>query len=309
MKKQGCDYLLLDISNLLYRTFYAQTNEDDETLAGMAIHMALTTLNKYFKAYKPKKVVMFFDRSSWRKEYTAVHDYLKPYKGHRRKDMTQSQKDKYERYITHINEFEELITNHTTIMTLASPRLEADDLIAGFVQRFTESDHIIITSDSDMAQLLKYKNVQLISPATDKEQSLAKYDDDPEYYLFHKCIRGDTADNIQSAYPRVRSTRIREIYDNAMDGDGYKYLTFMKETWVDQLQRTFTVEQMYKHNQHLIDLELQPNDIRALIESTIDSEMDTIKKFSYFHIVKFVGKYKLRRILESIETFVPMLSS
>lgn len=304
-----CDYLLLDISNLLYRTFYAQTNEDDETLAGMAIHMALTTLNKYYKSYKPKKVVMFFDRSSWRKEYTTTHDYLKPYKGNRRKDMTPSQQEKYARYIEHINSFEQLITEHTTIMTLACSRLEADDLIAGFVQRFTEDSHIIITSDSDMAQLLKYDNVQLISPATDKPQSLSKYNDDPEYYLFHKCVRGDTADNIQSAYPRVRSTRIKEIYDNAMEGDGYKYVTFMKETWSDQLQRTFTVEQMFKHNQKLIDLELQPDDIRMLISDTLDEEMNTIKKFSYFHVLKFIGKYNLQRIKESIDIFIPMLSS
>lgn len=309
MKKQGCDYLVLDISNMLYRCYFAQQSEDEQTIAGMAMHSALTTLNKYYKLYKPKKVVMVFDRSSWRKEYTSEYDYLKPYKGNRRKDSTEAQKEKYKRFIEHVAEFEQLINDYTTVISLAGDRLEADDLIAGFVQRYTEDNIVIITADSDMAQLLKYDNIRLISPATDKDQSLEKYNNDPEYYLFQKCIRGDASDNIQSAYPRVRATRIKDVYDNMVDGDGYKFVTFMKETWTDQLKRNFTVEQMYDHNRTLIDLEKQPNDIKILMGATLDAEMDTMKKFSYFHLLKFVGKYKLQRIKDSIENFVPMLSS
>lgn len=303
-------YLCFDISNMLYRTFYAQTNEDDQTLAGMASHMALTTLNKYYKQYRPDKVVMAFDRSSWRKEYTAERTHLKPYKGNRRQDMTQAQQLKYERFKTHLMEFENLIIQHTTIVTLVGERLEADDLIAGFVQRHPGDEIIIISADSDLAQLQKHDNVTLISPATDKEQAtLQKFDNDAEYYLFQKCIRGDTTDNIQSAYPRVRATRIKEVYDDAIDGDGYKFTTFMKESWTDHEQRTWTVEEMFKHNQVLIDLEKQPDYIREIIDTTITTEISTSKTFSYFHILKFIGKYKLIKIKENIENFIPMLSS
>ena len=205
MKPQGCEYLIFDISNLLYRSFYAQTGEDDTTLAGLACHMALMTLNKYYKQYRPKKVVMAFDRSSWRKEYTAEHDYLKPYKGNRRQDMTPAQQAKFERFKNHLAEFESLIIKHTTIITLWGDRLEADDLIAGFVQRPSEKNITIISADSDLAQLMKHENVTVVSPITDKIQTtLEKFENDPEYYLFHKCIRGDITDNVQSAYPRVR---------------------------------------------------------------------------------------------------------
>lgn len=295
---------------MLYRTFYAQTNEDDETIAGMAAHMALTTLNKYYKQFKPNKVVMAFDRSSWRKEYTAEHNFLKPYKGNRRQDMSQSQQAKYERFMNHLAEFEALITQHTTITTLYGDKLEADDLIAGFVQMHPDDELIVISADSDLAQLMKHDNVTLISPATDKEQTtLSKFDNDAEFYLFQKCIRGDTTDNIQSAYPRVRSTRIKEVYDDALNGDGYKFVTFMKETWTDQNNRTFTVEEMFKHNQALIDLEKQPDYIRELMTTTINTELNLSKQFSYFHLLKFIGKYKLVKIKESVELFIPMLSS
>ncbi len=295
---------------MLYRTFYAQTGEDDQTLAGMASHMALTTLNKYYKQFKPDKVVMAFDRSSWRKTYTAERPQLKPYKGNRRKDQSPAQALKYERFMNHLAEFENLIIKHTTIITLAADTLEADDLIAGFCQSHPNDELIVISADSDLAQLMKHDNVSLISPATDKEQAtLTKFDNDPEYYLFQKCVRGDATDNIQSAYPRVRSTRIKEVYDDALDGDGYKFVTFMKETWTDHEQRTWTVEEMFKHNQVLIDLEKQPSHIRELMDTTIKSEISTSKQFSYFHILKFIGKYELVKIKDNIENFIPMLSS
>jgi hypothetical protein len=306
----GCDYLVLDISNLLHRTFFAQTGEDDTTLAGLACHMALTTLNKYYKKFRPRKrVVMCFDRSSWRKEYTAKHDFLKPYKGNRRKDMTPAQKAKYERFVNHLGEFESLIINHTKVATLFGDRLEADDLIAGFVQQEPNDNIVIITADSDMAQLLKYDNVELISPITDKRQAtLDKYDGDPEYYLFVKCIRGDISDNVASAFPRVRETKIRAAYDSVLE-DGYHYTNFMSETWTDQNSRTFTVGEMFKHNQVLIDLECQPDDIKQAVTTVIAEELSRKKQFSYFHILKFIGKYKLEKLAENIETFIPMLST
>ena len=57
-------YMILDISNLLYRTYYANKNEDELTIAGLAQHQALLTLNKYFNLYSPDKIVMAFDRKA-----------------------------------------------------------------------------------------------------------------------------------------------------------------------------------------------------------------------------------------------------
>lgn len=298
-------YLVFDISNILYRTFHHQPDEDDITLAGLAAHSALMTLNKYYRQHKPNKIVMCFDGESWRKGYTAQFPYLKPYKGNRRQNMTPSQQAKYIRFITHLSDFKELITNHTTVTALYHPNLEADDLIAGFVQQHQEDDCIIISADSDLAQLQRYSNVTLISPATDKIQAtLDKYDNDPLYYLFQKCIRGDSTDNIQSAYPRVRSTRIKEVFE-----DTFKRTNFMKEEWTNQHGETFTVEQMFDHNVILIDLEKQPEEFKTAITDTITTELENKKKFSYFHILKFLGKYQLTKIKENLDNFLPILSS
>lgn len=304
-----CAWLVFDISNILYRTFFAQREETDDVIAGLATHTALTTLNKYFKQYKPTRgVVMAFDRSSWRKEYTASEACVskKPYKGNRRKDMTPSQKEKYARFLEHIDEFEQLIAEHTTIISLAHPTLEADDLIAGFCQfNSSEADPIVvITADSDMLQLVMNPGVTVVSPATDKPQSLADYFDDPHYYVFQKCIRGDSTDNIQSAYPRVKSTRIRKAYE-----DEFERIQLMKEQWTGPDGTTYTVEELFAENELLIHLEKQPQDIRDLIEAVVMVALEKKRQFSMFHLLKFIGKYKLNRIKESLDQYIPMLST
>lgn len=300
-------YLCFDITNMLHRTFFVQRDESVDTIAGLATHSALVTLNKYFKQYKPHQVVMAFDRSSWRKQYTASEECIskKPYKGNRRKDMTPSQQAKYQQFLEHLAEFERLIINHTTITALAGDGLEADDLIAGFCQVHDGSDDeiIIISADSDLLQLVRYGNVRVISPATDKPQSLDDYDGDPDYYLFQKCIRGDPTDNIQSAYPRVQTKRIKKAYT-----DEYEYTQLMNEIWTMPNGVEVKVGDLFKENRLLIDLGQQPTYIRKSIYSTILTEMDREKKFSMFHIMKFIGKYKLVKIKEGIDQYIPLLS-
>lgn len=301
-------YLVFDISNMLYRTFFAQKNEDDRTIAGLATHVALTTLNKYYKRFKPDKVVMAFDRSSWRKDYTASKKCVskKPYKGNRRKDMSPAQQAKYQRFLNHLSEFETLITKHTTIITLAGKGLEADDLIAGFAQIYNDADNeiIIISSDSDLLQLMKYENVRIISPATDKEATLDEWDNDPELFLFFKCMKGDSTDNVQSALPRVSKPRLRKAYK-----DPFERVQLMKEAWSDHNGREFIVEKLYNENRTLIDLEKQPPEIRRQILTTVEEEVTRDKKFVFFFLMKYLGKYDLKKIEQNLDPYLPMLSN
>lgn len=303
-------YLVLDITNMLHRTFYANTNEDDKTLAGLASHSALVTINKYFRMFRPDKIVMAFDRHSWRKDYTSSDECLskKPYKGNRRQSMTPSQQLKYQRFLNHLAEFESLISKCTTIKTLVNDGLEADDLIAGFCQIYSDDDNeiIIISTDSDMAQLLRYTNVRVISPATDKDQSLQEYDDDPLFYLFQKCMRGDPTDNVQSAFPRCRAAKIKQAYT-----DEFARTNLMNSTWTfddGNGEQVYRVGDLFKENQLLIDLEKQPNNIRELIFNTIEDEMNKSKQFAMFNMLKFIGKYDLVKIKEGMDQYILMLS-
>ena len=232
-------YILFDISNLLYRCFFANKSNDDVTAAGLAHHMALTTLNKYYKNFQPHKVVMAFDRSSWRKLYTADEELClsgKPYKGNRRQSMTPKEKAKFELFLDHLSEFEDMMRVHTSIVCLAGDGLEADDLVAGFCQAHPDDETIIVSADKDMIQLLRHPGVRLIDPASGKDRTLDEWDGDADLFMFEKCIRGDTGDNVGSALPRVRSTKIRKAYT-----DSFERVNMMNDTWTDQNGKEYVV--------------------------------------------------------------------
>lgn len=302
-------YLIFDITNVLYRTFYANKSDDDITLAGLASHSALTTLNKYFNQFKPHKVVMCFDRSNWRKEYTQTDECVsgKVYKGHRRKNLTPKEQAKFDLFVQHMNEFEDLVRNNTSVVVLANEGLEADDLVAGTVQTLSvqepESEFIVVSTDKDLIQLLGFPNTRLINPADGKDRSLQDWGGDAEYFMFEKCIRGDLGDNVQSALPRCRSTRIEKAYN-----DPYERANLMMETWNDATGKTFRVKDLFEENRMLMDLQCQPREIQILNIKTVLEGLNNPGKFSLFHFMKYLGKYELKKIAEKVDNFVPMLS-
>jgi hypothetical protein len=308
-------YLVFDISNLLHRTFFANKSEDEETIAGLAHHQALTMLNKYFREYNPNKVVMTFDRSSWRKAYTNDPDLCisgRPYKGNRRKDMSPAQQAKYREFLKLLNEFEDLMREQSAVVCLGAALLEADDLVGGFVDAYGDDNRItIVSADQDFIQLLRNENIDLIDPATGKSRRPLleeEYDGDVDFFMFQKCLRGDAGDNVMSALPRIRKTRIRKAYT-----EPYEHANLMQETWTVGIPdtpefREFRVKDLFEENRLLMDLRAQPEEIRELICGVIEKEMADPGKYSHFHFLRFLGKYELRKIKESIDNFVPMLS-
>lgn len=301
-------YITFDITNILYRTFYAHKSDDDVTIAGLAHHTAFTTLNKYFREFKPHKLIMCFDRHSWRKDYTASDDAITPkqYKGNRRQKMTPKDQEKYKKFLEHIREFEDIVRDHTTIITLAHDGLEADDLMAGVCQVLTldeDNEVILVTADKDMIQLLGFPNVRLIDPATGKDRTLDEWGGDANLFMFEKCIRGDAGDNVQSALPRVKKTRIMKAWN-----DDYERANLMNETWTDPNDNEYVVKQLFKENELLMDLAAQPEHIQTAIVRTVLRGLADPGQFSYFHFMKFLGKYEMKKLAQNADNFVNLLS-
>jgi 5'-3' exonuclease len=302
-------YCVIDASNIMYRSFYAHPKEDDDTVAGIAAHTTLLTLSKYYNQFKGPKMILAFDRSNWRKVYTKSHKCIsgKVYKGNRRQNMTPRQKQRYELFIEHCNEFETMIRDKTGVITLANDGLEADDLIAGFVQTIgvqePDSQIIIVSTDKDLLQLLKHKNVRLLNPATGKDRDLSEWNNDADLFMFEKCIRGDRGDNVQSALPRCRQTRILKAYN-----DDYERANLMEETWTDHENKEFKVKDLFNENKKLMDLECQPDDIQLKTIKTIVESLNNPGKFSYFHFMKYLGDRDLKKIASQADNFAKILS-
>jgi 5'-3' exonuclease len=302
--------LIVDTPNLIYRIAAAQCaikNVDPKDAAGLAMHTTLNTLLKYFRKIKPDQIATVFEgRDNWRKKYTKSDNCVSKriYKANRAKSS-------FMEYVFGlVADFETLVREHTSLICLSHPNLEGDDLIAGFCQKYKdikEDETFILSGDNDFKQLLRYNNVRILNP--DKDKPIYPEEIDANYFIFEKCFRGDPGDNVMSAYPRLRSTKIRKAYE-----DDYTKTQIFNEEWsikddISGEELKMNVGKLWKENQLLMDLECQPDDIKQIIKETIDFEIQNHGKFSFFHFNKFLGKYELKKIAENSQIYVDMLSS
>lgn len=306
--------MIVDTPNLLFRVASAHgkynTDGTPEEQAGLAMHMALNSLNKHFKKINPDHLTVVFEGGkNWRKDYTrsAACVSKKGYKANRIKDAS------FDAFFELIKSFEELVRNHTSVACLSHPMLEGDDLIGGYTQMFAsnpEDEIIILSGDKDFAQLLRSPNVQLINPDNGKPRKLVDICgvDDPDYFMFEKCFRGDKGDNVWPAYPRVRATRLKKAYS-----DEYELTKIMNETWKfvdpdDGTEIVHSVAELFEENNLLMNLSAQPDNIKQIIKETLEHELTHHGKYSHFHFTKFCGKFGLKQIADNAQAFANMFN-
>ena len=210
-------YILVDTANTFFRARHV-VRGDIDTKVGMALHITLNSVKKAWRDFEGSHVVFCLEGRSWRK------DFYEPYKRNRqvtRDKMTVAETEEDTVFWEIFDEFKNFVSEKTNCTVMRHPQLEADDLIAGWVQSHPNDKHVIISTDGDFAQLIA-PNVQQyngVSNTTitykgyfddkghavvDKKTGEAKAAPDPEFMLFEKCMRGDTSDNVFSAYPGVR---------------------------------------------------------------------------------------------------------
>lgn len=304
--------MVVDTPNLLFRVGAVNkktTFGSDEERAGLALHMAFQSAHKYYKMFRPDILAFGFEgNDNWRKSYTKSEKCIsnKVYKANRIKDPSMAP------YFEMLNSFREVVTLHSSLMVLQHDRLEGDDTIAAFVEKYASEGHtvIIVSGDRDYIQLLKYPNVRLINPDTGKDRNQPddkEYWPDIDYFKFQKCVRGDMGDYVFSAFPRVRETKIEQAFN-----DPTYRANFMAETWkaaddVTGDERTMVVGELFEENKKLLLLDEQPDEIKAIMKQTVLDAFDKIGTYSNFHFLRFLGKHNLNNIAEHIDQYTEML--
>jgi 5'-3' exonuclease len=168
------------------------------------------------------------------------------------------------------------VKHHTAGYVVAAERCEADDVIAVWCQE-SDTPSLIMSTDKDYVQLVN-ENVKLYSPV----QKVFREPEDAQYELFLKCIRGDKNDNIRSAFPRVRETVLKAAW-----GDDYKLLNLLETVKKDGTK----VADSFELNQKLIDLSMQPQEIRDSIVSAIEQFVPS--SYSMFDTQKYFKDHNL----------------
>jgi 5'-3' exonuclease len=322
-------YILVDTANTFFRARHVIRGSTEDKV-GMSIHTVLSSVRKAWKDFNGHHVVFCLEGRSWRKDYYA------PYKRQRsdaRAAQSPREQEEDRVFWETFDQFKDFITNKTNCTVLQHPQLEADDLIAGFIQSHPNDYHVIISTDGDFAQLIapnvkQYNGVMQITTThegyfdekgkrvKDKKTGEEKAAPDPTWLLFEKCMRGDTSDNIFSAYPGVREkgtknkVGLREAFADRASR-GYNWNNMMLQRWSDHEGVEHRVLDDYNRNVQLCDLTAQPDDIKKLITETIQASKDAEKNLSQvgIRLLKYCGEYDLQKISEQVQSYAEPLSA
>jgi 5'-3' exonuclease len=310
-------FILVDTANTFFRARHV-IKGDADTKLGMAMHITLNAIKKAWQDFDGAHVVFCLEGRSWRKDHYA------PYKRNRqvtRAAMTQKEQEEDKLFWETFDKFKEFISTKTNCTVLQHPQLEADDLIAGFIQSHPDADHVIISTDSDFVQLIapnvkQYNGVaETLTTHTgifdkkgrlvvDSKTKQPKSIPDPEWLLFEKCIRGDTSDNVFSAYPGVRKTKMKEAFEDR-NSKGFAWNNLMLQRWVDHEGKEHKVLDDYNRNVQLIDLSAQPTAIKTIIKETIDIQTTDPKNVDQvgIRLLKFCNLFDLQRVADNIQQY------
>jgi 5'-3' exonuclease len=315
-------YLLIDTANMFFRARHsAHRASDTWTKLGFALHVTMMSVNKVARKFQADHVVFALEGRSWRK------DYYEPYKKNRavaRGKMTEQEAEDDKLFWETYDELTKYLSTKTNCSVIRHPEAEADDVIARWIATHPQDEHVVISSDTDFVQLIsptvkQYNGItdELITLegifdakdklVTDKKTKLPKAAPDPAWLLFEKCMRGDTSDNIFSAYPGVREkgtknkVGLREAFADR-DKRGYSWNNLMLQRWSDHNGLEHRVLDDYERNCALVDLNAQPQNIKDMVDTAICEQISHRDVGQVgAHFLKFCGKYELNKLSDSAD--------
>ena len=322
-------YALIDTANTFFRARHiASRNSTVEEKIAMALHLTLASTNQIVRKFQIDHVAFCLEGRSFRKNLYA------PYKRNRAVDtmsQTEAEVEENTMFWQTYETFIQFLKEKTNVSVLRDPNAEADDLIARFIHLHPEDNHWIISTDTDYDQLItdrvvRYNGVgnELVTlngylkengkPVLDKEKK-PKLLEDPQYLLFKKVMRGDTSDNIFSAFPGVREKGSKnkvgliEAYADRTK-QGYAWNNVMLQHWQDHNGVEHRVRDDYERNRKLIDLTAQPDDVKLSVDTNIrEGVRRTTTPQVGIHLMKFAGKYELNKIADNADTYARWLNS
>jgi hypothetical protein len=318
-------YLLLDFNNLLMRVRYGTKAPDIEQLSAIALHIALSSIKSVWTKFVTDgdgHVVIALEGKSWRKDIYA------PYKANRKvvalnRSPEEVEDDKV--FFDTMNDFVKFLKTKTNASVLQHVNAEADDKIARWIALHPEDQHVLISTDSDFQQLLA-PNVKIYNGiagllytingifdvngnrATDKK-GIELPIPNPGKILFDKCLRGDSSDNIFSAYPGVRKTKIQAAWDDR-DNKGFAWNNLMLSKWTDENNVEHIVRDDYNRNRLLVDLTQIPPDLCDKFDAAIlETISEPPKQIVGVEFMKFCNRHGLVKLEKQANDFSKLLSA
>ena len=323
-------YLIVDTANTFFRVRHSAHRQSDTwDKLGFAVHVTLSSVNKAWRDHKADHVVFCLEGRSWRK------DFYEPYKKNRavaRQALTEAQAEEDTLFWEAFDSLRTFLDEKTNCTVMRHSNLEADDLIAGWVQAHPDDEHVIVSSDTDFHQLLA-SNVQQYNGVADELHTLEGIFDkrgklvldkktkepkqipEPQWILFEKCMRADSTDNVFSAYPGVRKKGTKnkigllEAFEDR-NKKGFNWNNLMLQRWTDHNGVEHRVLDDYERNRILVDLTAQPDEVKQQIATTIaEGKVSRKRPMVGAQFLKFCGKYDLVKLSEHSQQYAEFLGA
>ena len=255
------DILIIDFSHLLYRNLHIAKEKENhfDFLTHLILNSIIYTIEQFPTI---KKVILALDdKNCWRKEIYPE------YKGNRKEKRDESDID-----FDKLFEFINILIEDLKVFPfkiIKEYNCEADDIIA-ILCKHIKDPIIILSSDKDFTQLLKYKNVKLYDGIAKKFIKC----ENVELWKWVKMCIGDSGDNV----PGIQK--------------GFGPKTAEKHFGIGIPSN---LKEVFKRNQKLMDLDLVPEQYENnIMESYKNYKMEYI----FDKVIEFFKKYKLNQFLK-----------
>lgn len=277
--------------------------ESREEIFNMIKHTVFGMMLKWKQKFKGELIVCTDGKIYWR---TAI---LKSYKGHRKHDKEKDTLLDWDLIHDAIEDAKKDIKEHFNIKVIEVNGAEADDVIACLVKYFQTNecqdgvrleplpqDIIIISTDGDLQQLQKYKNVR----QWDNVNSRFIEADNPEHVLIEHICTGDTDDNVPNILTGDEWANIRAKGEKPPRQKAFmakKRLPAFFENGIDACESKEERDN-FERNEMLVSLDKIPETInRFVVKAYTNYEVNgsLIKMRNYF------AMHRMKRPLENLQ--------
>ena len=275
-------FVIIDGSSYLYRAFYAlphlKNNSGSHT---GAIFGVTNMINKLLDDLSPEYICVVFDARG--KNFR--HRLYKEYKSNRK-----SMPEELSGQVEPIFDF----LKYMGIQIIQQPDVEADDVIASLVNKFSSNTKTLISSgDKDLAQLVD-DNVELINSLDGKQLNKAsvkkKFGVTPNQIKDYLTLVGDASDNIPGV-PKIGPKTAVSLLDKYHSLESIiKNKDDLKENLRKNIENSLPTIELA---QQLITLKSDIN-----LKTTIDDYV--IKKRNEKKLSTFVDAYNLNKLSKDL---------
>lgn len=284
-------HLLIDLGHLSHRLLFRKAIDIKQVGYGLLRNELLQYgIFELIAKFKPTTVYIGVDyKKSWRKDETSIYKANRV--GHREKT---SDAIDWNGFYEFMDVFLDELRDTFPFFTLAVPRLEADDIIGYLAHELPANDKkIIVTSDTDYIQLLKYPNVELYCPMKHKMIECKN----PNHQLELKIICGDKSDNIPPLRRGFGPKTVEKLLDN---GELSKMLAV-----IDKDGNPCELKRNYDRNKKLIDLTSTPADLLEELKIQITN----YKLATGSSLFRYLIQHQLRSMLGGVDMYRKSLST